>query len=149
MRFQNKILFIIFINLSISFISYSQTRAEILVQKIDKERLKATVDKNYNLVETTLSDDLIYTHSSSVSEDKKNYLNSLQSGSLTYLKIDIIEFNTKQYAKNLVINRGQLALKVSNDQNMEQSFSLKFTDVYEKQKSGWKMVSWQSTRIPN
>jgi hypothetical protein len=148
--FMKKINQLILISLlTTSFAAYSQNKTEIMVQQKDKERLKATVEKNYEYLETILAENLIYTHSNAFTEGKLSYINNLKSGSLIYLEIIPVEFTTKQYSKNIVINRGQLKLKVSNAQNVEQAFSLKFTDVYEKQKTGWKMISWQSTRIPN
>jgi hypothetical protein len=143
-----KILFIYIFCLFINPI-FGQSKSEIFVKELDQKRFAALVDKNYSFLESVLADDLSYVHSSGKYETKKEYLSNLKSGELSYLEINVLAIEPKQYSKNLIVNRGKLKLKVSSENKAEQTFSLIFTDIFEKKNGNWKLVSWQSTRLPN
>ena len=49
---------------------------------------------------------------------------------------------------NAVVLTGVAAISV-NSNGKPNSFRVRFTDVYENQNGTWRMVNWQSTRIPD
>lgn len=125
--------------------NFAQTKAEILVKELETKRFTALTEKNIDFLQNIFSENLVYVHSSGAFDTKETYIGSLTSGKTAYNEINILELNTHQYAKNLVVNRGKAKLKVNNGT----PFSIYFTSIYEKVKAGWKMVSWEATRLPN
>ncbi len=61
----------------------SNVNAEI--EHAEDARYKAMIDRDYAALERLLADDLLYTHSSAVTDTKQSYLESLKSGRTRYL----------------------------------------------------------------
>jgi hypothetical protein len=124
--------------------NFAQTKTETFVKELETKRFVALTEKNIDYLQNIFSDNLVYVHSSGTFDNKETYIGSLTSGKTVYNEVNIIELDTHQYAKNLVVNRGKAKLKVNNGT----PFSIYFTSIYEKVKAGWKMVSWEATRLP-
>ncbi len=93
-----------------------------------------------------LADDLIYTHSSGRVEGKKEFLGSLESGDTKYVAILGEEKKARVYGSVVLVN-GRAKVTV-NVRGQEQTFVLRYLDVYAKRDGKWQMVAWQSTRLP-
>jgi ketosteroid isomerase-like protein len=143
-----KLILILFLINANYFSAISQTKAEIIVKELETKRFAALVNKDFDFLDKVFSDKLEYFHSSGVLDNKETYLGNLKAGKTTYLEITPLNIDTKEYAKNVVINRGkaQLRVKTVND---GKPYTLYFTTVYVKEKSDWRAVSWQATRLPN
>jgi hypothetical protein len=129
----------------LSLQNFAQTKNETLVKELETKRFAALIEKNMAFLQNIFAENLVYVHSSGDIENKEAYLGKLIAGKTIYNEINILVLDTHQYAKNLVINRGKVKIKV----NSGTPFDIYFTSVYEKIKSDWKMVSWEATRLTN
>ena len=118
--------------------------AEQAVRQLEDRRIKAMIDDDFATLEAILADDLTYTHSSSVTDTKAEYINALRSGKSKYESFDRTPSTVRVYGDTAVVTgnatiglRGQPAKLV-----------IRYTLVYVKRGGEWKMVAWQSTRVP-
>lgn len=126
---------------------YAQGPADAIKQ-LEKRRFDAQVAKDTKVMNEILADDLIYTHSSGQQDSKKSYIAAIESGKSTYLAIEISGDTVRFYGPNTAIVTGQMKTNVvSNGQT--NALRLRYTDVYMKRNGTWKMVAWQSARMPN
>jgi hypothetical protein len=134
------------------------TRASILIKEnnmagngemiieLDKKRMTAMAQKDVAALKTMLCKGLIYTHSSGRQDTKDSLIQGMESGTTVYTSVVPSEMKAQDYG-NVVVLTGVAALTV-NSNGKPNSFRVRFTDVYENQNGTWRMVNWQSTKIP-
>ncbi len=117
------------------------------IQETETRRFQAQIDRDTVLLQELLADDLVYIHSNALTETKSDFIKSVKTGYITY--------QVMQHEGNPVIRRfGKTAIsngvvQVKGLLNANSfDMRLRYTAVYQKQKQAWRLVSWQSTRIP-
>jgi hypothetical protein len=90
---------------------------------------------------------LVYTHSSGRQDTKQSLIEGMESGSTVYTSMVPSEVKAQDLG-NAVVLTGVAAISV-NSKGKPNSFRVRFTDVYENQNGTWRMVTWQSTKIPD
>ena len=116
------------------------------VREVEKRRIQYLTGGDLTQLERILSDDLIYTHSSGRVESKAQFLAALRSGEMKYEAMDHEDVQVRVYGDTAVLTgRSRVKLKSKGE---DRSFPLRFTLVYAKQERQWRMVGWQSTRLP-
>ena len=121
------------------------TQQEII--DIEKDRMRAMVSGDLETLDSILSADLTYIHTSAALDTKESILDGIKSGRLRYTVMDASEVSVKVYGEAAVIT-GLAKVEVSVS-GRDLKFELKFTDVYINGSKGWQMVAWQSTRTGN
>lgn len=117
-----------------------------MVIDLDKKRMDATVSKDFATLNALLSDTLIYTHSNARVDTKQSLIGALESGATVYTSIEPSEVKAQDLGTAVVLTGVvRIGVMVNGTPN---SLVLRFTDVYANQDGQWKMVTWQSTRIP-
>ena len=116
------------------------------IVELERARLKAMIDADSEALNSILSDDLTYIHTTTREDSKKSLIGSLVSGRLSYESMDTEDVKIRIYGDAAVVT-GSAAIKVSSGGRLLE-FSILFTDVYAKQDGRWQMVAWQSTRKP-
>ena len=120
---------------------------EQMIIDLDKKRMTATAQKDIAALKNMLCKGLIYTHSSARQDTKQSLLEGMESGSTVYTSIEPSEVKAQDLG-NAVVLTGVAAISV-NSKGKPNSFRVRFTDVYENQNGTWRMVTWQSTKIPD
>lgn len=126
----------------------AQTKSEILVKDLETKRFEALVKNDFKFLDQVFSEDLVYLHSSGSEDDKNKYIGNLKSGKSGYEEVASLGFTTKEYAKNVVINRGRVRFKFKSQNHDAVPVEVYFTTVYIKEGPTWRCVSWQATRFP-
>lgn len=121
------------------------TKQEII--DIEKDRMRAMVSGDLETLDSVLSADLTYVHTSAALDTKASILDGIKSGRLRYTVMDASEVSVKVYGEAAVIT-GLANVEVSVS-GRDLKFELKFTNVYINGTQGWQMVAWQSTRTGN
>ena len=116
------------------------------IVELERQRLRAMIDSDSEVLRSVLSDDLTYVHTTTKEDSKTSLIDNLASGSLNYESIDTERVKVRMYGDTAVVT-GSAAIKVSSGGRLLE-FSILFTDVYAKQEERWQMVAWQSTRKP-
>ena len=119
--------------------------AEMIIQR-DKERMDAMARKDAAALKGMLCKGLIYTHSSARQDTKESLIGNMESGSTVYTSVVPSEVKAQDLG-NAVVLTGVAAISV-NSNGKPNSFRVRFTDVWENQNGTWRMITWQSTKIP-
>ncbi|MPZ43185.1 MAG: DUF4440 domain-containing protein [Betaproteobacteria bacterium] len=89
---------------------------------------------------------LVYTHSSGRQDTKQSLIDGMESGTTVYTSMVPSEVKAQDVG-NAVVLTGVAAINV-NSNGKPNSFRVRFTDVYENQNGTWRMITWQSTKLP-
>ena len=119
---------------------------EQMIIDLDRKRMTATAQKDIESLKKMLCKGLVYTHSSGRQDTKQSLIEGIESGSTVYTSIEPSEVKAQDLG-NAVVLTGIAAISV-NSKGKANSFRVRFTDVYENQNGTWRMVTWQSTKIP-
>ena len=118
--------------------------AEQAVRQAEDRRIKAMIDDDFVTLDAVLADDLTYGHSNGVVDTKAAYMETLRSGKTKYQTIERLPSVVRVYGETAIVTgtatlglRGQAA-----------PFTLRYTLVYVMRDGQWRMVAWQSTRLP-
>src|SRR6202022_2316267 len=117
-----------------------------MVIDLDKKRMTAMAQKDIATLNTLLSADLIYPHSSARLDTKQKLIGNMGSGSTVYTAVEPSDVKAQDLGDAVVLT-GSCRISVTA-QGRPNSFSVRFTDVYANKGGQWQMVTWQSTRLP-
>lgn len=122
-----------------------QTEAEVL--SADDGRFEAMRKEDWPALEAVLADDLTYVHSTARLETKAEHVGNLKAGKPHYRGIAPRERKVRVHGGVGVVN-GVSEMHVENA-GKEQRFIVRYLAVYAKAGNAWRMIAWQSTRVPD
>jgi hypothetical protein len=117
------------------------------IRKLEDRRFKAMIDGDLDSLEKLLGDHLVYTHSTSQSDNRAEYISLCKKGVFKYLKIERPVENIQVYGENTVVVTGHIKIEAVIE-GKPKLLNSRYTDVWIKGPNGWQMVVWQSTPIP-
>jgi hypothetical protein len=120
--------------------------AEQAVLQAQDHRFALTAGGDLDELAGMLTDDMTYTHSSAAMDTKATFLDSLRSGRVRYVSIEPEERSVRMYGDAGVIQGVAHVLVKVPDRDID--VRLRFTELYVKQDSQWKMALWHSTKVP-
>ena len=90
-------------------------------------------------------DDLLYTHSSGVTDTKASWLQSMQSGKTKYKSVKCTDRKVRVIGEvALITGRAAIEAEISGQ---PRSLKVLFLNAWAKTPQGWKFVAWQSTPL--
>lgn len=116
------------------------------VTRAEKAWATAVVKGDLATLDKLLAADLIYTHSSSVVENKSVYFGKLRAGTLKYELIEHEGTVVKAYGDSAVLHC-KVRMKGVSDGQPFTAYAV-MTHVWVKQDSAWRLAAHQATRIP-
>ena len=119
--------------------------AEMIIN-LDRERMTAMAEKNIPFLQKHLCKGLIYVHSTARVDTKTSLIGNMENGTVVYTEIvpsDVVA----QDMGDVVVLTGLARISMTAS-GTPQSFGVRFTDVYQNQSGTWRMVTWQSTKLP-
>jgi ketosteroid isomerase-like protein len=122
-----------------------QMEAEVL--SADDRRFEAMRKQDWPALEAVLADDLTYVHSTARLETKAEHVGNLKAGKPYYRGIAPRERTVRVHGGAGVVN-GVSEMHVENA-GKEQRFTVRYLAVYAKAGNTWRMIAWQSTRVPD
>jgi uncharacterized protein (DUF885 family)/ketosteroid isomerase-like protein len=115
-------------------------------EQVERRRFAAMVAQDMTTLEPMLAQDLRYVHSTGLVEGKPQFLETIRSGRLRYLSIDVRELDVRQYGDAAIIT-GFIEAK-GEAQGNPVDLALRYTDAYVNREGRWQLIAWQSTRLP-
>jgi hypothetical protein len=94
-------------------------------------------------LEKLMASDILYTHSSAMTQSRAEFIKAATSGSTKYTAIDFSDVVVRQYGKTAVITHKAVFKTVQNGES-----HLFVGEVWAEQNGGWQMVSRQATKLP-
>lgn len=140
-----KYLFMVILLIGISFPSFAQSKDEKQVLETVEALRKAMIDADKGTLEQLTADSLSYGHSSGRIENKKEFVENIVSGKSDFVTIDLSE-RTISITKNVAVVRHVLSA-TTNDAGKLATVKLKVLLVFEKEKSGWKLLARQAVKL--
>ena len=117
------------------------------VLEADDRRFDAMRKQDWPALEARLADDLVYVHSTARRETKAEHVGNLRAGKPHYRGIAPRERSARVFGDVGVVN-GTSDMHVENA-GKENRFTVRYLAVYAKSGGAWRMVAWQSTKVPD
>jgi hypothetical protein len=138
------IVFCLFLAIQSTALAQSGSAQKIL--DTEQRRFEAMTLKDTSLLDRLLDDRLVYIHSNALTEDKSAHISAISSGYLVYEKMMREQASVRRYGKT-ALTTGMVRVKGMLNQNPFE-LRLAYSAVYRKKRGTWKLVNWQSTRVP-
>lgn len=116
------------------------------IAALEDVRHKAMIDRDVEALARLLSDRLTYTHSTALTESKKEYLASVAKGVYRYRDIKVSERDIR-VAGGAVLVTGRYTIDVLID-GQPKLLQSRFLNVWAQEGGDWRMIALQSTPIP-
>jgi len=124
----------------------SDTSGDPAVRAIEQRRFQAMTTVDLPALDTLLSEELTYTHSTGKVDTKASLLSALRTGRLVYDSISPADTRIRMYGGSAVVI-GTARVQARADGAVRR-FGIRFTEVYVRRAGRWELVVWQSTRLP-
>ena len=124
-----------------------RTTVEADVLRADDQRFDAMRRGDWTALDAALADDLTYVHSTARLESKAEHIANLRAGKPHYRGIAPRERSARVHGGIGIVN-GMSEMHVENA-GKEQRFTVRYLAVYAKSGGAWRMVAWQSTKVPD
>jgi ketosteroid isomerase-like protein len=123
-------------------------KAEQQVLQAEKDRFAAMVKGDKAALERLLADDLTYTHTSALFQNKAEFIGSVVGGTIDYVSVAPSESDWKvRIDGNYALVTGVAAVNVI-DTGKDLKFKIRYTTVHRNQGGRWQLASWHATRFP-
>ena len=123
------------------------TASEADLLRADDNRFEAMRKEDWTGLDAALADDLTYVHSTARLESKAEHVGNLRAGKPHYRGIAPRD-RTARVSGNTGVVNGVSEMHVENA-GKEQRFTVRYLAVYAKTGGLWRMIAWQSTRVPD
>src|SRR5262245_35001818 len=121
------------------------TEADVL--RADDRRFEAMRRGDWAGLDAALADDLTYVHSTARLESKAEHVENLKAGKPHYRGIAPRERRVRLSGGTGIVT-GVSEMHVERD-GKEQRFTVRYLAVYAREGEAWRMIAWQSTRVPD
>ena len=120
---------------------------EAAVLAADDQRFEAMRKENWPALEASLADELTYVHSTARLESKAEHVSNLKAGKPHYRGIAPRDRVVRVRGEVGIVN-GISEMHVENA-GKEQRSTVRYLAVHAKSGGAWRMIAWQSTRVPD
>ena len=114
---------------------------------LEKRRIEAMTNQDAKTLDEILADDLSYTHSGGRTETKAEFIaNATTAGGTRYHGLTQEDLKVRHYGDTAIVTgHGIVHVESSNG---DRKFPIRFIDIYIRRDDAWRMVAWQSTKLP-
>jgi hypothetical protein len=143
----------VFLSTVVALLSFSQIAAqasdkEKVEQRILKtleQREEAQIQRDFSTLERLMGDECTYTHASSQTQSKVEFIADLKSGKRVYKALKNTDLHVMLYGHTAVLT-GRSDISAVND-GKDVEVATKFLEVYVNRDGRWQMVAHESTRL--
>jgi ketosteroid isomerase-like protein len=112
------------------------------ILRLEDQRFGAMIARDFKGLEAMLHGELLYTHSSGVTDTKSSWLDSMTSGRAKYKSVDCSDRKVRMVGEvALVTGRAAIEAEINGQ---SRQLKLVFLNAWAKTPQGWKFVAWQS-----
>ena len=113
---------------------------------LEDKRFGAMIARDFAALDKLVHDELLYTHSSGVTDTKASWLESMKSGKVKYKSASCTERQVRFFGEVALI-RGRAAIEAEIG-GQAKSLRLLYLNAWTKTPQGWKFAAWQSCPQP-
>ena len=122
---------------------FAQEKENAVAAAVEQLR-QAMIDADQSKLESLVSDQLSYGHSSGVIDDKKTFVDKIVTGKSDFVSIDLSEQTITVSDKTAIVRHFFKAK--TNDGGKPGEVQLRIMLVWQKQKGGWKLLARQAVK---
>lgn len=113
---------------------------------LEDKRFGAMTAKDWKTLDALLHGDLLYTHSTGITDTKAVWMEAMKSGRTSYKSVKSSDRKVRLYGEvALVTGKAAIEAEVGGQ---PRSMKLCYLLAWTKTPQGWKFVAWQSTPQP-
>jgi ketosteroid isomerase-like protein len=127
-------------------VGMAQSKDSVQVAKAVNKLASLMVDPNKADLETLVSDQVSYGHSSGKLEGKTSFIESLVSGSSDFVKINLTDQTIQFFGKTAIVRNKLFA--TTNDGGKPAEVKLALILVWQKQQKAWQLIARQAVKLP-
>lgn len=116
------------------------------IERVDADRIRATLGKDRAALERIVADDLLYVHTSATQEDKRLYLDRVTGNYYNYQSLEYVKRAFRVLGEMVLVN-GDIRINVIVN-GVTRALLSRYLQVWAHRDGRWQMVSWQSTLVP-
>lgn len=113
---------------------------------LEDGRFAAMIAGDFAALDQMVHPELLYTHSSGVTDTKGSWIESIKSGKVKYKSASCSERQVRIFG-DVALMRGKAAIEVDIG-GQPKSLRLLFLNAWTRTPQGWKFVAWQSCPQP-
>ena len=113
---------------------------------LEDKRFAAMIARDLAALEKLTHGELLYTHSSGLTDTKASWLESIKAGKAKYKSVDCSERKVRFLGEVALVN-GKAAIEVDIG-GQAKSLRLLFLNAWTRTPQGWKFAAWQSCPMP-
>jgi ketosteroid isomerase-like protein len=113
---------------------------------LEDKRFAAMVARDFAALEKLVHEELLYTHSSGLTDTKASWLDSMKSGKVKYKSAACSERQVRFFGEVALV-RGKAAIEAEIG-GQPRSLKLLFLNAWVRTPQGWKFAAWQSCPQP-
>lgn len=113
---------------------------------LEDQRFAAMIARDFAALDKLVHGELLYTHSSGLTDTKASWLDSMKSGKTKYKSVSCSERQVRFFG-DVALIRGKAAIEAEIN-GQPRSLKLLFLNAWVKTPQGWKFAAWQSCPQP-
>jgi ketosteroid isomerase-like protein len=113
---------------------------------LEDQRFSAMVARDFAALEKLVHGDLLYTHSSGLTDTRASWLESMKAGKTRYKSASCSERQVRFFGEVALV-RGKAAIEAEIN-GQPRSLKLLFLNAWVRTPQGWKFAAWQSCPQP-
>lgn len=124
----------------------AQSKVDLKVLQAELSRFEAMVAADTHVLSPMLSKRLHYVHSNALRENKPEHLNAIATQKLVYQSMERESATVRRYGRTALVNGIVRVQGILAGNAFE--VRLLYLAVYRKKRGHWRLLNWQSTRMP-
>lgn len=133
---------LIIVSFLIATRSFAQSTTEGQLKALSQKRVDWLLAGNLDSLKNLYDANSITIHGNGMMRGRQEHLDDIKSGRPIYKKIDLTQSTVKDFGDTAVlVGKGVFQIAM-NGQNM--TYNMTFTEVYKKEKAGWKLIARQA-----
>ena len=143
---RNIVLSVVLLTMSTLALAQPPSRQKEFILDLSRKKFDWLISKQYDSLTALLDDKVQYIHSNGWTQDKKEIIDDSKSGTLNYQNVTIKESRARLYASTAIVTG--LGSFAGIRDGTPFSLELRYTEVYVKTGSRWRLVSRHANRMP-
>jgi Domain of unknown function (DUF4440) len=115
------------------------------VRRVERERFRAMVDGNGELLEDLIADNVSYVHTNGKRESKQQVIDSIIGGRRRYRQIEVQSQDVVPLSNDVCVVTGRVLIEMEVNSGAL-VYPIAYTAVQAQERGRWRLIAWQATR---
>jgi ketosteroid isomerase-like protein len=115
---------------------------------LQERRTQAMRDRDVAALADMLDDALVYVHANGTTDDKSGFLRLIVHPERRYLSIDYTDCRVVGLGEDGRVVTGRAVLRLIRPGGEQAELPVRYTTVYARRGTSWRLVTWQATGLP-